>query len=497
MRLFKSLPVFLLCFLIGCASTGSVKNAQSVTTISEEFKRFPQNVVNEIINRKYEIKFLIYNLATSQAKRENGLNLHYSDAKYRTILIMAVINNDIKTVKFCLENRADVNAASESGATALIEAAGAGNLEITTLLVNHGALVNMADNSGFTPLIYAAISGNVKVVQFLLDKGADIKATTKNGYSALIFACACGKNEVSRLLIKKGSDSSTINMMMAASAGLDDFVERFIKDGQDVNQRTSSDDTPLIFAAKNGNLSTVKLLMKNKADASVRNKDGFNAFLAACSTGKSRVAEYFINSGGNETDYIAGMLMAAAYNMPDVIKLLAKKKVDINCKDNKGRTPLMIACLEGHLDAVKALVENGASLAERDMSLNGQTVLMTAAYNQHAGVVKYLISKGADVNDVKNDGWTVLLIACEGGSLDVVKLLVEKGADKEAKLRSGATPITIALMNNNFDIYKYLVGKGADTSVTFQGYSMTVIAQELYNQGKISIDFLNYIKTGK
>ena len=67
-----------------------------------------------------------------------------------------------------------------------------------------------------------------------------------------------------------------------------------------------------------------------------------------------------------------------------------------------------------------------------------RTPLHFAAFNGHIDAVKWLIDKDADVNVAGMvNGFTPLFAACENNDLDVAKILVEAGADTNAKSRDG------------------------------------------------------------
>ena len=76
-----------------------------------------------------------------------------------------------------------------------------------------------------------------------------------------------------------------------------------------------------------------------------------------------------------------------------MVKLLIERDgVELNLKDNGGRTALLFAGYEGHADVVKLLIEHdGVELNLKDD--NGQTVLSRAASQGHAEVVKLLLEQ--------------------------------------------------------------------------------------------------------
>jgi ankyrin repeat protein len=74
------------------------------------------------------------------------------------------------------------------------------------LLLDKNADVNAADNSGQTALMLASKEGYSGIVQMLLDKKADANAKDKNGRTALMLASQGGHEEVKKLLVKAGAE---------------------------------------------------------------------------------------------------------------------------------------------------------------------------------------------------------------------------------------------------------------------------------------------------
>ena len=66
--------------------------------------------------------------------------------------------------------------------------------------------------------------------------------------------------------------------------------------------------------------------------------------------------------------------------------MLAEKGVDLDSKDNKGRTQLLPAVELGHEPAVELLVKKGADL--NFVHQKGRTPLCLAAFQGHVAMVK-------------------------------------------------------------------------------------------------------------
>jgi ankyrin repeat protein len=103
----------------------------------------------------------------------------------------------------------------------------------------------------------------------------------------------------------------------------------------------------------------------------------------------------------------------------EVVALLLENGAHTNRKDDHGRTPLMRACVIGHLGVVKMLV-------------------------QHMGV------QGLDKED--EDAWTTLHYAAAWGHPEVVKWLLLAGADATIRDNEGLTPRAVAELRHDRDI---------------------------------------------
>jgi uncharacterized protein len=157
---------------------------------------------------------------------------------------------------------------------------------------------------------------------------------------------------------------------------------------------------------------------------------------------------------------------AAALGDAIALQAILAKGVNVNAKDDKGRTALMFAAANGRHDVVRALIENGAKLDVKNKL--GETALMYAASCGHFNVVRTLLDKGADINAKRegggNNGETALMLAASSGQLKVVQTLIDSGADIHAKTlgRNGFAALNFAGLSGRHQVMQALLDAGSE-----------------------------------
>lgn len=203
-------------------------------------------------------------------------------------------------------------------------------------------------------------------------------------------------------------------------------LERKIKDGDQVT-------TPLIIAARNGNLDSVKMLL------------GYNAELEA--RGTVKVDDQVIEG-------CTPLWAAAATGHLDVVKVLIEQNADVDGRTLTNSTPLRAAAYDGRLDIVTCLVESGADVNARNNFEN--TPLMVACYNGHMNVVNYLIKRGANMDLKDKQGNTVLHYAVERGHFEIANELLALGASQLENVQR-LTPLLLASNDCKIEMVEYFI----------------------------------------
>ena len=123
--------------------------------------------------------------------------------------------------------------------------------------------------------------------------------------------------------------------------------------------------------------------------------------------------------------------------------LLASRSVQVDARNPQDETPLMMAALKGHVDAVKVLLLRGG-----DVNKTGWTPLHYAAAgttDEQARIVAMLLDQHAYIDAESPNGTTPLMMAAQYGTYDALQALLDAGADPAVKNQVGLTASDFAM----------------------------------------------------
>jgi ankyrin repeat protein len=407
--------------------------------------------------------------------RTADVNIPRSDGS--TALHWAVERDDLEMVDVLLRAGARVTARTREGVTALQLAAENGSAPILVRLLRAGADPNgPLTPSRDTALMMAARTGKADAVRALVEAGADVNAVeTWGGTTPLMWAVSEGHDEAARILIAAGADVNARSHYVAAANGRGFEGRTPLPDSGDakVADFASGWLTPLMFAAREGNVALTRILVDADADVDLVSGDGKTALAVAIFNGNYEVASYLV-------DRKADVNRADAQRFTPLFWAVDRRNMEtapnFPWMVTADPLPLILKLLDGGADP-NALVNNTprARMREGSPRIVFATALMRAAFAGDLALVTLLLERGADPSVVSRDGETMVSAAAglafvhgyhrgmpAAERLQVVRRFVELGNDVNQADDYGITPLMAAANFGDVPIIRYLVDVGAD-----------------------------------
>jgi ankyrin repeat protein len=317
------------------------------------------------------------------------------------------------------------------------------------------------DTNQGTALMHCAQMAPVSVVEHLLSRGADVRRRNSDGETALHFAVKNGKEDNIATLIAHGAeiDARDLNgvtpLMLTAHRGDEHSAALLLSRGADIGAADSGGWTALMWSCASGRKALVELLLRRGAKVDARAKDGLTALMLVKLDGRSDIAAVMSKYGADGKPLDAGVLnryrllrAASTGNDRHVTRLLAEG-VSADTKDSAGRSAVFLAAANGHLDALRILLESGADPDIADWK--GITPLMAAVNNATAfqvyrqkifpRVIELLLANGASLEKTDLHGDTALFLCASHFEINVelMNALIDRGADSSHSNGSGLT----------------------------------------------------------
>ncbi|CAC5396492.1 unnamed protein product [Mytilus coruscus] len=267
---------------------------------------------------------------------------------------------------------------------------------------------------------------------------------------------------------------------------------------------------PMFFACKGGNPETVQYFLSQGFDIFECNEDGQSLLHATCeefpeTEGHKSVMNLLIQKqlavSKPDNKGLSPLHLACKNRLPSICKLLISNNANINMQDNDNKTPLHFACESNNFDIVETLLKNKANINLRDNAgrtplhvicerCKYLTNLRPSAYldmsvisinTECKSIVKSLIDIDTEVNARDNEGESPLHKTCKYEDYELVKTLLSlKQSDINLQNDSGETPLHLACRSGYENIVKLLLVEKADSSIEDdEGKSPLQISSEI------------------
>ena len=422
----------------------------------------------------------------------------------------AAQRGDVEEVRALLQRGADANGAQPDGLTALHWAAMNNDLDVIGLVLYAGASVRpLTRLGGYTPLHLAARNGNAEAVRRLLEAGANPNRFTTTGVTATHFAAQANSASAITALAHHEADmdardtfSGRTPLMFAAVRNATAAVRALAEAGADPSLTTEVKDYEAISEAdsdERGQRARVRRAAEPPEEVEVEEEDNQGAQNSgaqptAGSSGASAQAPPDSSSATNPEQE-----SASEPEPPPPLEFPRLSSAQQIGKQG-GFTALHYAAREGHIDAVRILVETGAEIDQVSAG-DESTPLLVAVINGNYDLAQQLLESGADPNIVSDDGagplfavlnieWSLrtwypqpqMFRSQQTSYLELMELLLQAGADPNQRTQThiwyaaynagrmgvdftGATPFWRAAYAADVNAMRLLKSYGADPDI--------------------------------
>ena len=352
-----------------------------------------------------------------EALIEAGADVNALLPQGQTALMMAARAGHVDAINTLVSRGADVKAREQvMGETAVIWAAAEDHPDVIKALVARGADVNGRSNpltfpreeygdgksarltvlpkGNWTPLMYAARQNASGALKALAESGANLNATDPDNMTALNLAIINANYDAAAVLLDLGADPNIgdITGMTPLYAAIDlntfadtpgrptpkpsgkldasGIVKALLDHGANPNAILSAPilvrvhdrgdgtlgagATPLMRAAKKGDVEMMRALLAHGADPRLRTKAGTEALMFAAGLGGAGRFTAYEDKQATETDFI------------DAATLCLERGADINASSENGQTALHLAVTVRSEAFIKFLIDRGAKVDTKD-----------------------------------------------------------------------------------------------------------------------------------
>ncbi|KAK0634136.1 ankyrin repeat-containing domain protein [Immersiella caudata] len=393
--------------------------------------------------------------------------------EYLTAALHLAVEWDNTVVRLLLDHGADPNALGEGERTALHVATLNGNTAAVEELLRHGARIDILDEEDASPLLMAVRLGHSAILQLfipgLAPAGIRVRELLPEAVESgrktildLLLACRASPNT------KDGKGRTPLLAVLEAEAVEHDLVnetivERLLSAGARSNESNADNaNAPLHAALRSGNADIISITLRPDYVADVDLVvEGWQTPLAvAVELGQPQSVELLLKLGANPNakyqhagDAEAGHVLhlATRRRHGEIVKLLLAVKADTEAKDQRGRTPLLVAL---ECEAARHSEEN-------------ETILES------------FLRAGADANAAVKCGAeegrttiSALHLAVQSGNDTMVRLLTGHHANTEVQNEEGLTPLLAILApcqrltQQQREMVRILLAAGADGNAT-------------------------------
>ncbi|KAI1320269.1 phosphate system positive regulatory protein pho81 [Mortierella claussenii] len=245
------------------------------------------------------------------------------DISDRTCLHEAALLGRLSLLKLGVEHGVNHESTDVYGRRPLHYVSMHGYADCATYLLSLGSCMSATDHDGCRPLIYSVMNGHTKCVEIFLANNADIEASKEGDPIPLSLACHYGHEDIAMMLIDRGA-----NLLASNADGLEPLHitcreghTRLAKTLTTRGARLDQIDkymcwTPLFYAASEGHVDCVKILLEAGCSVNVLDEHGKTPIYYAASEGHAECVDLLVDAGGTAEGKPLGSLADTVMDAP-------------------------------------------------------------------------------------------------------------------------------------------------------------------------------------
>ena len=332
----------------------------------------------------------------------------------------------------------------------------------------------------------------------LLKADLDPFASDENGWTHMHWAAAANDGDAIRRLVELGAISDPV-ALADKSKFSPDGQRRAGPLGLQMADWVNKGQTPLHVAAELNKGIAASVLIASGANINAKDARGDTPLDNAIDGEHVAMQSLLRQHGGSDCNTalakVSSLRSAARANNGDAVRCLVESGASVNARDSESISPLQWAAIENAPEAAAALLESGAEVDAKDDY--GNTPLHSAARHNSLQAAEVLRKSGAKINAKNHENLTPLDRATRYGAAemqsflrrnggldcvntvakghdlhsaafhnngDAARCLIENGANVNAKDSHGQTPLYVAAWKNSREIAILLLQNGADVN---------------------------------
>ena len=428
---------------------------------------------------------------------DTGEGLFYTDSENATVLHWAAKMGQASICQRLLDKRVPLDAKDLDDQTALDWAIKGDDERTINILLKGGKNYTRQETANLQSLHFSARTGDIGMIKEFHKQGSSLEARDDKGQTVLFHAVKGKQHAVIEWLTGKGQanvqavDKQGLTALHVAAQVSDvKSAEILLEHNANVNALSSHNLTPLHCIPHSEGARVLILLHEKGADINAFDKDKNRIVHKAASRGDSASLLFKVASDlGADLKVPGAQGNTPAHHAADsgskiILGLLNQKEVDIQTVRNAaGYTPLMLAARAGKLEAMRFLLERGASYNVADsegrslieLSIHWGNPEVMSLLQEHGANYQHVTTAGSDMHPIwkavhegqgasvaklldggvsveyEHNGVRMLQLAIEVDNLDVVRLLLERGAAVDVPDMRGWTALHSAAWSGNIE----------------------------------------------